>query len=132
MDTLLTKPDEVLYACHEIPERDRDRLLLDFSPIYPVVKANHVTLSFGVGRDFHLPPPPRITLTGHIDDGAGLEVFSVLVDGESQRPDGGIFHITWSLNPDRSSHESNEVLSRLKPKAVRSTSFVGWPAIKVS
>ena len=128
----MMKSDEDLYACHEIPERDRIRLLLAFPPIYPVVKADHGTLSFGVGRDFHLPPPLRITLTGHIDDGAGLEVFSVPVDGESQRPDGGMFHITWSLNPDRSSQESNEVLACLKPEAMQSTSFVGRPEIKVS
>ena len=128
----MTKSDEVLYACHVIPERDRDRLLLAFPPIYPVVKADHVTLSFGVSGDFHLPPPPRITLIGHVDDGAGLEVFSVLVDGACRRPDGGVFHITWSLNPDRFSREANEVLSRLKPVAVQSASFVGLPEIKVS
>ena len=53
-ETLMMKSDEDLYACHEIPERDRIRLLLAFPPIYPVVKADHGTLSFGVGRDFHL------------------------------------------------------------------------------
>jgi hypothetical protein len=35
------------------------------------------------------------------DDKNGLQALLVSVDGETVRPDGGIYHITWSLDPDR-------------------------------
>jgi hypothetical protein len=39
-----------------------------------------------------------------------VEALVVSVDGSVDRPDGSIFHITWSLGDGRSAKESNDVL----------------------
>lgn len=34
----------------------------------------------------------------------------VAIGGSTDRPDGGTYHITWSLGPGRKARESNDVL----------------------
>ena len=79
---------------------DRARLLDRFPPRYPGVIAHHVTL-WGHKKDAGLPPPADLAVTGHADAGTGIEALVVSVDGEERRPDGNIFHCTWSLDPAR-------------------------------
>jgi hypothetical protein len=38
----------------------------------------------------------------------------VQVEGSSERPDGGTYHITWSLAPGRKAVESNDVIARFR------------------
>lgn len=91
----------------------RALLLGRFPPRYETVVADHVTR-----RPFHGPnelaPPPIASarVVGHADDGEGVEALVVALDGATQRPDGGTWHITWSLGPGRSAKESNALLER--------------------
>lgn len=50
---------------------------------------------------------------GHVDDGAGVEALVVAIDGSTARPDGKVWHITWSLGDGRAARESNDVIARL-------------------
>ena len=88
----------------------RETLLVRFAPRYPRVVAHHVTLTFG---DRAAPPPGDVTaaVVGEADDGAGVQALVVAIDGATARPDGGTFHITWSLGPGREPKESNEVIA---------------------
>jgi hypothetical protein len=62
-----------------------------------------------------LPPSqPRAEVIGYADDGQGREALIVAIDGRPARPDGSLFHITWSLDRARGRRplESHAVLTR--------------------
>jgi hypothetical protein len=87
----------------------RDALLKRVPARYPVVVAHHVTLKFGD----HAASTPQDTtgeIVGEADDGAGVQALVVRIAGATGRPDGGVFHITWSLADGREARESNEVI----------------------
>lgn len=89
----------------------RRALLERHPPRYARVVADHVTLK--PDSPGEPPPPPRCAaIVGHTDDGAGVEAFVVAIDGGTQRPDGGTWHITWSLGEGREARESNDVIQR--------------------
>jgi hypothetical protein len=94
---------------------ERTRLLHAFPPAYRDVIAHHVTLTAADNLPMSVPAHVTGLLLGRIDDGRGLEAMIVEINGTTDRPDGGTYHITWSL--DRSAHrearESNAVILRL-------------------
>ena len=93
-------------------DRPSRRELLDrIPPRYEEVVADHVTLAAQVAADAPLPDPVQARAVGHIDDGRGVEALVVEVAGTTERPDGGTYHITWSLGPGRQARESNDVLA---------------------
>jgi hypothetical protein len=90
-----------------IDPAERDALLRDHPPRYNKVVAHHVTL------DVRASDPPhevRAAVLGSTDDGHGVQALVVSVDGSVERPDGSIYHITWSLGEGRAAKESNDVL----------------------
>ena len=89
----------------------REALLARLPPAYPAVVAHHVTLKFG---DAAAQPPGEVAaaIVGQADDGQGVQAMVVAIEGSVARPDGGTFHITWSLGPGREARESNAVIAR--------------------
>lgn len=85
----------------------REMLLRDNPPHYADVVADHVTLESGGAT---LPPEVRAAIVGRVDDGAGVDVMVVAIDGATDRPDGSTYHITWSLGPGRRAIESNDAI----------------------
>ena len=88
----------------------REALLARFPPRYGCVVADHVTLKFG-DREAQAPGEVAAAIVGEADDGAGVQALVVRIDGGEARPDGGTFHITWSLAPEREARESNDVIA---------------------
>ena len=95
----------------KLDRSQRDDLLDRFPPRYADVDADHVTLRTNAQRD-PLPPSVDASIVGHADDGDSLEAMVVTVDGTTDRPDGSVFHITWSLEKakGRRARESNDLL----------------------
>jgi hypothetical protein len=91
---------------------ERVELLLQFPPRYGNVVADHVTLAARVGRDAPLPKPLTGEIVGRADDGQGVEAMVVRIEGSTDRPDGSIWHITWSLGDGRRAKESNDVIAQ--------------------
>jgi hypothetical protein len=90
-------------------------LLLDlFPPRWHDMVADHITLAGDAPDDAPLPRQTSASVIGHADDGKGLEALVVAIDGSPRRPDGSIFHITWSLERDggRKAVESNALLAK--------------------
>lgn len=91
-------------------DRDQRRALLDqFVPVWPDVIADHVTLE---GRtSAPLPGPVSAAIVGESGDD-GLQALVVAIDGQTKRPDGSTFHITWSLDrgQGRRAVQSNDVI----------------------
>lgn len=89
---------------------ERAGLLARFPPRYANVVAHHVTLKFGEAAA-QAPGDVAAEIVGEADDGAGVQALVVAIDGAVARPDGGTFHITWSLADGREARESNEVIA---------------------
>lgn len=89
---------------------DRDALLARFPPRFERVVAHHVTLKFG---DQAAAPPGEAAaeIVGEACDDAGVQALVVQINGTAARPDGGTFHITWSLASGREARESNDVIA---------------------
>ena len=96
----------------KLTETSRAQLLDRFPPRYADVVADHVTLRSGVDEHAPLPGGVSAEVIGKADDGAGVEALVVRVAGTSARPDGGTYHITWSLDAGkgRTARESNDVI----------------------
>ena len=105
----MAKPGSVIGW--KLDRRQREDLLRRFPARYPDAIADHVTLRSNAKAD-PLPPPVQAQIIGHADDGDSLEAMVVTVDGTTDRPDGSIFHITWSLDgaKGRRAKESNDLL----------------------
>lgn len=90
----------------------RERLLALFPPRYDRTVAHHVTRHHATAPDT-IPPPAIVhaRIVGHADDGAGVEALVVAFDGSTTRPDGGTWHVTWSLDEGRDSNDSNRLLA---------------------
>ena len=90
---------------------DREALLAAIAPAYPRVVAHHVTLKFDAGPGEAASPVAAAAVVGVADDASGVQALVVEIDGETRRPDGSTYHITWSLAPNRRPVESNAVIA---------------------
>lgn len=96
-------------------DRDQRReLLQQFPPKFRNVVADHVTLQAKASPDAPLPQETEGEIVGRADDGKGVEAMVVAIGGATDRPDGSIYHITWSLADGRRARESNDVLRERK------------------
>jgi hypothetical protein len=96
----------------------RKELLQQFPPVYANVVADHVTLRPKSSAHAPLPGETLGEIVGRGDDGQGVEALVVAIGGSTERPDGSIYHITWSLGPGRKARESNDVLRGGKWEAI--------------
>ncbi len=94
----------------KVERASRRELLQQFPPRYGEPVADHVTLRSKVGPGEELPPQVHGEIVGKVDDGAGVEAMIVRIDGTTDRPGGGTYHITWSLADGRPAKESNDVI----------------------
>jgi hypothetical protein len=113
-----------------IDPQDRAALLRRFAPRYTNTVADHVT--FGIGSGHTLPDVSIAEVVGRADDGQGVEALVVSLGGSTDRPTGGTYHITWSLEPGRRAKESNDVIAARGWEPVGETSTVRleparWP-----
>ena len=89
---------------------DRERLMGLIAPTWPDIVAHHVTLKFG-DPAAALPRETVGEIVGEADDGAGVQALVVSIGGTTDRPDGGTYHVTWSLADGREARESNAVIA---------------------
>lgn len=91
------------------PERLLATLRSDgLAPRHAITDLEHVTYLFP--DDEFAPPVTSARIVGWASDD-GLDVLAVEVDGTTERPDGGVFHITYSLDEGREARESNDLLA---------------------
>lgn len=99
------------YSGWELNEDSRNKLLKIFEPKFSDVIAHHITLKFPVKSNSDDPAQVEAEVVGYACD-ESLECLVVSVDGSTERPDGKVFHITWSLERDdgRTPSQSNSLL----------------------
>lgn len=95
----------------KLDPRQRTELLQQFPPRYRNPVADHVTLVAGAGGSAVVPEETIGEIIGRADDGRGVEALVVRIGGTTDRPGGGTYHITWSLEQGRKARESNDVIA---------------------
>ncbi len=86
------------YTGYLLTEESRNLLKSKFHPEYPDFIGHHITYEFGVPPDSPEPPEPKsVVVIGHAVQN-GVEAFLVEIDGTINRPSGGKYHITWSID----------------------------------
>lgn len=94
------------YSGWKLTKESQRKLIKLYPPTYNFV-GDHITYQFPDDKS-----PPIVNdvkvISLYRDD--SLEAFVVSVDGTTKRPDGSIYHITWSKLPHRKAKESNELI----------------------
>ena len=93
-----------------IEPRDLQRMKILLPPKYVPVSSPHCTLCLGGRNSSALPGQEIGKIYGKVDDDKGVEALLISIGERKVRPDGGIFHITWSLAEGRKPRESNDVI----------------------
>jgi len=110
------------YIAFEIDKKSRNKLKKIFPPKYPDFIGHHITYKFGVDRNIKIPnTPKKVEVVGYIDNGKNLEALVVSINGKINRPDGKIYHITWSLNRSEGIKpvQSNNLLQSKKYQKIK-------------
>ena len=94
----------------KLDREQRKELLQQFPPQFRNVVADHVTLKARAAAEAPLPGEQHGEIVGRVTDDKGVEAMVVRIDGTTDRPDGSVYHITWSLDDGRKANESNDVL----------------------
>jgi hypothetical protein len=95
----------------KLDRAQRLELLQQFPPQFANVVADHVTLRARASANAPLPEETHGEIVGRATDNKGVEAMVVRIDGTTDRPGGGTYHITWSLADGRRAKESNDVLA---------------------
>jgi len=98
-----------MYSCYKLNVTSQGELKIHSPPKYEKIACHHVTETFG--KDAILPRVADIEAWGYINTKDGLELFLVTVSDQTARPDGSIYHITHSCDPEwYVPKNSNEVI----------------------
>lgn len=97
-----------------LDETEREDLLRQFPPVCGDVVAHHVTLRAKAPAGAPLPTETTGEIVGQADDGRGVQALVVRIGGTTDRPGGGTYHVTWSLDRSRGRKpvESNDVIAK--------------------
>lgn len=99
-----------IYSCYLLTDKTLEKLLELFPPKYERTIAHHITVRFkGINKD-DFPPEETIQVIGYVDSKDGLEALVAQVGDSSKRPDGSVYHITWSLRGSYKPYDSNLLL----------------------
>lgn len=101
------------YQAFELSDDSRSSLAKIFPPKFPEFIGHHITHLYGAMSDEPLPAADTFQVVGYTCDDTGLEALVIEVDGSHTRPDGKIYHCTWSLDREAGFKpvDSNKVLS---------------------
>ena len=86
------------YSAYVLTPQSRDLLLQHFPPQFDKIVAHHCTYAF---PDKITPPTIQSILVIGYASNDQIECLVVTIDGSFQRPSGGIYHITWSLDSEK-------------------------------
>jgi hypothetical protein len=106
-----------MFSSYVLTDVSRTALLKRFQQKHEKLVAHHITYKY---PDNNVAPPiSKAVVIGYSMDDL-CECLVVELDGNSTRPDGGVFHITWSLNKGVSPVYSNTLIKNS-----------GWTALSI-
>lgn len=114
------------YTGYSLNDVSRSMLKVLFPPSHDRFIGEHITEVFGVGDNAKLPKPPNdVKVIGYYRNNL-VEFFTVSIDGKTDRPNGGKYHITWSINESKGAKpvDSNkyiELAEKIDPIPIEAT-----------
>lgn len=103
------------YIAFELTRKSRENLLERFPPKFPDVFAHHITWKFGVTAEEvgFANQCQMFEVVGYAED-ESLEALVIRIDDSLERPDGKIYHVTWSLDKSkgRKPVQSNDLVKK--------------------
>jgi hypothetical protein len=105
-----------------------------YTPQFPTFVGHHVTYEFGSRDTAPLPPGGEYWVVGYSMtkerrlNGSGIEALVVSIDGSTNRPDGGTYHITWSYGPGYAAKDSNKIIDQGYTKLTHPIKIIMTPA----
>lgn len=119
------------YIAFELDGKSRRTLAQHFIPKYPDFIGNHITYKLSNKKDKIPSMPKSVEVIGYADDGEGLEALVVAINGKTTRPDGKIYHITWSLDRSkgRKPQHSNMLIAEKGYEDIEPISINAKPGI---
>lgn len=81
-----------------INQQDRNKILSKFKPKFPEIILHHITYNGPKDEIPELTDDFEIVGYSMVD---GLEAFVIAINGDINRPDGGIYHTTFSIDRDK-------------------------------
>lgn len=83
---------------YKLDEATREGLLATIAPAYSEVHVDYILYKTGPEGE-SMPHPDMMEIIGISDNGKGLQVAIVRINGTVERPDGKLYHIIWSRDP---------------------------------
>lgn len=100
---------KIFYSGWLISEESRETLLFYFGQTHSVLVAHHITEIYNVPENYRKPTATTAKVVGFAED-ERIQALVVEINGSIIRPDGKIYHITWSKIPGVRDVESNMLL----------------------
>jgi len=100
------------YSGWLLPNSERKRLLEIIHPKFDTIIAHHITYEFGITKKSILPSEMKGIIVGEASNDV-IQALVVEISGTINRPVGGFYHITWSLEKGFAKpFDSNKLLSQ--------------------
>ena len=99
------------YTAFNLTKEARQLVLNLFTPKFNNVVAHHITYKFNVSENDTIPSITTAKIVGYAED-ENAQAVVVEVEGSSQRPDGGILHITICHNSSVKPYYSNNLIAK--------------------
>ena len=103
-------------SVYMLSEESRATLAEAYPPQFEKFVGHHVTYNFGASDTDDLPPAGEYYVVGYAYEkerrinGSGIEALVVSIDGTVNRPDGKVYHITWSHGSSYAAKDSNRIV----------------------
>lgn len=100
-----------------LSDGSREHLFGESTPIFPNFVGHHVTYEFQSSDKDPLPPEGDYVVVGYAYEkerrlnGSGIEALVVSINGTVNRPDGEVYHITWSHGSGYSPKDSKRIVN---------------------
>jgi hypothetical protein len=120
-----------MYTAYVLDDQSRQQLAQRFPPKYDNFIGHHITVEFGVPTGVPIPDDASVAVVGYADSRDGLEALVVSVNGQKRRPDGKLYHITWSIDSQSEYKpvDSNRLLSNNRYTLVRPIEIATVPKL---
>ena len=99
-------------VCYELDKESKAMLMEMFPPKYPEAKYDHVTICMGDINAIPPKPAQKVEVVGIADDGNGIEVLIVNINGTPLRNDGKHWHITASYDSSKLAPASFDIFAK--------------------
>lgn len=105
------------YSAYLIDDVERAMLKVLYPPKHDTFIGHHITEKFGIKPDDVVPNDPQnVNIIGYFSNNL-VEFFTVEINGNTDRKNGGKYHLTWSINKDKGAKpvDSNTYVDYAEP-----------------